>query len=46
MVQVSEPERDLSVLSEAPEVLADMLSLLEANDKFSLLRDGEDRLAE
>jgi len=33
MEQVSEPEHDLSVLSEAPAVLADMLALIEANDK-------------
>ncbi|MEM5316513.1 AAA family ATPase [Paraburkholderia sp. JHI869] len=33
MDQISEPEHDLSVLSEAPAVLSDMLALLEANDK-------------
>jgi wobble nucleotide-excising tRNase len=33
MEQVSEPEHDISVLSEAPAVLADMLALIEANDK-------------
>ncbi|MFB9127108.1 hypothetical protein E2553_39990 [Paraburkholderia dipogonis] len=33
MEQVSEPEHDLSVLSEAPAVLADLLALIEANDK-------------
>ncbi|SKC83322.1 Wobble nucleotide-excising tRNase [Burkholderia sp. CF099] len=33
MEQVCEPEHDLSVLSEAPAVLADVLTLIEANDK-------------
>ena len=33
MEQVSDPEHDLSVLSEAPAVLTDMLALIEANDK-------------
>ncbi|MBC8745348.1 MULTISPECIES: ATP-binding protein [Paraburkholderia] len=33
MEQVSEPEHDLSVLSEAPAVLADLLTIIERNDK-------------
>ncbi|QBR03767.1 ATP-binding protein [Paraburkholderia pallida] len=33
MEQISEPEHDLSVLSEAPAVLTDLLALLRANDK-------------
>ncbi|MEM5312332.1 AAA family ATPase [Paraburkholderia sp. JHI869] len=33
MEQISEPEHDLSVLSEAPSVLSDLLALIEANDK-------------
>ncbi|RQS50242.1 AAA family ATPase [Burkholderia sp. Bp8986] len=33
MEQISEPEHDLSVLSEAPAVLTDLLALLQANDK-------------
>ncbi|WP_175692142.1 AAA family ATPase [Burkholderia ambifaria] len=33
MEQVVEPEHDLSVLSEAPAVLTDMLALIEENDK-------------
>ncbi|MEX3960477.1 hypothetical protein [Trinickia sp. EG282A] len=31
--KMSEPEHDLSVLSEAPAVLTDLLALLRANDK-------------
>ena len=33
MEQISEPEHDLSVLSEAPSVLSDLLALIETNDK-------------
>ncbi|CAH2904734.1 MAG: unnamed protein product [uncultured Paraburkholderia sp.] len=32
MEQISEPEHDLSVLSEAPAVLTDLLALVRAND--------------